>query len=238
MEAQVRKLFRKPWCEDVTGFPAASPALAWKGRRFKWLGPSQENNGLALLEEKSSGKPVLALNVYAYAFEADPGYVGIYSNTTTNGTYSDYFISVFALNELTPIEIPRLRRHGAGAHFFAACKPVESFSFKNGLSAGAHKVRRSRHLSSIPEALIVAGGPLSKRTRDSAAASIYVWHPAKGVLTVLPQRWFTARSHDLGYEGITQVVRHPVTHRLWGIGGRIGDFELDQSGMQLEKGGA
>jgi hypothetical protein len=232
MDAIVRRILRKPWCEGVTGLPATSNSLNWRGRKLKWVERAIWNSGLALLNEQGSGKPVLALNIFADAFIADPGYIGIYTNTDTNGRHSHFSVSVLALNRLAAMDIPRLRRHGSGPHFFAACDPVEHFEFNDGLAAGIHRLPRSRYLRSIPEALIVAYGPSNETGNDRPSQSIYSWRPSKGILEVLPQRWFTNRQYD---KGISVVARHPKTARLWVSGGQSPDCELDESGTQLEK---
>ena len=52
---------------------------------------------------------------------------------------------------------------------------------------------------------------------------------------MLPQTWFTAGKYDIGYQWITRVTRDPATGRILGGGIRIGNFELAEDGMGLER---
>jgi hypothetical protein len=99
------------------------------------------------------------------------------------------------------------------------------------LSAGEHEGYASRQPISLDELLLLAHRP--GQTDDSPAVAIYVWRPRSGRVTVLPQAWFTAESHDLGYDWITRVARDPRTGRIVGDGIRIPAFELDDDGLTV-----
>jgi len=81
----------------------------------------------------------------------------------------------------------------------------------------------------VDELLLFEDGPPD----SAAAASIYVWRPGSGRITVLPQDWFKAETMDLGYEWITRVDRDPQTSHIVGDGIRICSFELTDSGTQI-----
>lgn len=99
------------------------------------------------------------------------------------------------------------------------------------LSAGVHEGHTPRTHVDIDELLVLAAVP--SRDDDDPALAIYAWEPARGTVTVLPQRWLTPATHDLGYEWVTQVVRNPSTGRIVGDGIRLGTFELDDDGTRV-----
>ena len=101
------------------------------------------------------------------------------------------------------------------------------------LSPGVHTGLTARTPIAIDEMLLLVPTPTSN-DHDPALA-IYAWEPASGRVTVFPQRWFTAATHDLGYEWVTQVARNPKSGRIVGAGIRLGAFELEEDGMTIRQ---
>ena len=71
------------------------------------------------------------------------------------------------------------------------------------------------------------------KTKDDAAAAIYVVYPHAGLVEVFPQRWFTPNQFDVGMQWITRLTRDPVSHRIIGEAMRFGSFELSDDGCEL-----
>jgi hypothetical protein len=62
-----------------------------------------------------------------------------------------------------------------------------------------------------------------------------VLDPHAGLVEVLPQRWFTPRKFELGYQWVTRVTRDPESHHIIGEGVRMGSFELSDDGSDLRR---
>jgi len=78
-------------------------------------------------------------------------------------------------------------------------------------------------------------GPYPAKSNDEAACAVAALRPRAGEVTVLPQTWYTANKCDVGYQWITRVTRDPATGRIIGGGIRIGNFELTEDGMRVER---
>ena len=70
--------------------------------------------------------------------------------------------------------------------------------------------------------------------KGDPACAIFALYPRAGLLEVLPQQWFTAKTHDRVSVDHASGAGH-VTHRLSGHGIRIGRFELTDDGCQVER---
>ena len=114
---------------------------------------------------------------------------------------------------------------------YSATAPLAEVEISSRLTAGTHAVEVPEEFRGLDELLLVGSCPEA----GSAACAIFVLHPAAGEVTVLPQTWFTAGKYDIGYQWITRVTRDPATGRIIGGGIRIGNFELAEDGMGLEK---
>jgi hypothetical protein len=101
------------------------------------------------------------------------------------------------------------------------------------LAPGTHHGFEARTLVDFQELLLLASWP-SESDSDPALA-IYSWEPASGAVTVTPQPWISAATHDLGYEWVTRVVRDPNTGRIVGDGVRLGAFELEGDDMTIRQ---
>jgi len=182
-----------------------------------------------VLEREGADAPVLALGFYARAVAANPGHVLVWRPERRA-----LRVSVFELAGLAPLEKsewPVEQPRAAVRRVVSRTPPVEDVPIWEGLSEGLHRYHRyrSRFADSRDEVLLLGNGP----SDSPAAASIYIWRPPLGEIEVLPQKWFTPDSFDLGYEWITRVVRDPRTRRIAGDGIRIRDFVLAADGMTL-----
>jgi hypothetical protein len=142
---------------------------------------------------------------------------------------------VYDLDELEPLQfeptlVSNLLRDQRQL-VLASRPPIARLVLPPALAQGVHAGYQLREADELDEVLLVADGS----DPNVAAYLVYVWRPRLGQVEVLPQRWFTARDFDLGYEWITRVARDPKTGRLIGDGTRIAPFELDRSGMRPAK---
>jgi len=114
---------------------------------------------------------------------------------------------------------------------YSATAPLAEVEISSRLTAGPHAVEVPEEFRGLDELLLVGSYPEA----SNAACAIFVLHPPAGEVTVLPQTWFTAGKYDIGYQWITRVTRDPATGRILGGGIRIGNFELAEDGMGLER---
>jgi hypothetical protein len=116
---------------------------------------------------------------------------------------------------------------------YSATEPVAEFEISSALPEGVHKVEIPEPFRSLDELLLVASSPA--RTRDEAAAAIYVLYPQAGLVEVLPQKWFTPSQYEVGRQWISRVARDPERHRILGEAVRVGNFELTEDGKHVER---
>lgn len=75
--------------------------------------------------------------------------------------------------------------------------------------------------------------------KNLSSTAIVCFRTDKGEVEILPQDWFNQSTEiDFGYQWITAAGRNSETGLLLGYGIRIANFELDQTGRQLVKGGS
>ena len=103
---------------------------------------------------------------------------------------------------------------------FSATPPLAEFSVSAMLKEGTHPIEVPAEFHGVEEVLIPA--QYGAKTKDDAAAAIYVVYPHAGLVEVLPQRWFTPSQFDVGMQWITRLARDPVSaphhrrgHALW-----------------------
>jgi len=116
---------------------------------------------------------------------------------------------------------------------YSVTAPLAEMEISSRLTAGTHPVEVPVEFRGLEELLLV--GSYSAASKDEAACAVLVLHPKTGEVTVLPQTWFTANKFDIGYQWITRVTHDPQTGRIIGGGIRIGNFELTEDGIRLER---
>jgi hypothetical protein len=144
-------------------------------------------------------------------------------------------IVVYDLDDLEPLQFDPARVSNLLREerrlVLASRPPLANLLLSHALTDGIHTGYYLHEADDLDEVLLIADGG----DPNVAAYLVYVWSPRLGRIEVLPQRWFTAREFDLGYEWITRVARDPQTGRLIGDGTRIAPFELDESGVRLAR---
>jgi hypothetical protein len=114
---------------------------------------------------------------------------------------------------------------------FSATSPLAEFSVSAMLKEGTHPIEVPAEFQSVEELLVPT--QYGAKTKDDAAAAVYVVYPHAGLVEVLPQRWFTPSQFDVGMQWITRLARDPQTHRIVGEAMRFGSFELTEDGTDL-----
>jgi len=209
------------------------PTLYSGERVFKWrsYGTTGKLAYVTVLEEEGVGKPLIALNTAVWPFAANQGYLGVWYST---GRYDHVEVQTFKLDDLRVIKSFRARaqifKKSLQNYLLHDSTPAESVQIPQGLSKGRHKGPVLESANTLTELLLLTSPP-----GEGLVHSIYVWHPASGMIDVLPQKWFREEDIDPGYHWITRVARDPQTGHIVGGGIRILGFELDDSGMRLKR---
>lgn len=215
-----------PWYWET--FPELRGAA---GQLFTWQYHGSEGQlaYLVTLHLRSEpGIPRLALNSYCRPFAVEPNRLGVWCPEGRHIRFALFDLAqlkAFAYEDVAGWFKPSTER------IYSATQPLAEFEIPHVLPPGTHPVKVPAEFESVEELLITTSYPA--KTKDEAAAAIYVVYPHAGLVEVLPQRWFTARQYDVGMQWITRVTRDPSTHRIVGEGFRIGNFELTDDGCDL-----
>jgi hypothetical protein len=168
--------------------------------------------------------PVVALPYYVWHFWLTETNIAFWYCTD-----SGFVIEVLDLTDAAAVTIPKERRFkgiSSEAMNIASCSILRH-------PEGQHQVQ-PLDVEHMPEEVLLIGKHIPDDSNATAEDAIYSFSPNKGLLTVFPQLWFTAGSHDMGYCWITHVSREPKTSRIVGAGFRIKMFVLDESCKQIE----
>lgn len=184
----------------------------------------------AVLSEGETGAPVLALGMYMRPFLANPGFLGIWYPDNEKKILHIDFLETAKFVPMENFAQKAAPMEGDEPCYITEVPAIEKITIPQELPQGEHKTAISNCADSMKELLLLAKGP----DAGSAAVSIYVWHPAAGKLKVYPQAWFNSETHDLSWEWVTRVVRHPQTGLLLGDGMRIAPFRLKADHVTLE----
>ncbi len=215
-----------PWYWET--FPELRGAA---GQLFTWQYHGSEGQlaYLVTLQLRSEPDvPRLALNSYCRPFAVEPHRLGIWCPDGRHLRFVLFELAqlkAFAYEDIAGWFKPSNER------IYSAISPIAEFEIPNALPAGTHPVNVPAEFQPVEELLIATSYPA--KTKDDAAAAIYVVYPHAGLVEVLPQRWFNPRTYDVGMQWITRLARDPATHRLIGEGFRIGNFELTDDGTQI-----
>jgi hypothetical protein len=172
--------------------------------------------------------PRLALNSYCRPFLAEPGRLGIWC---PDGR--DLRFVLFELEALKTFQYEEIAGwfKPSPERIYSATPPLTEFAVSAMLKEGTHPIEVPVELQSVEELLIPA--QYGAKTKDDAAAAVYVVYPHAGLVEVLPQRWFTPNQFDVGMQWITRLARDPVSHHIIGEAMRFGSFELTEDGREL-----
>jgi len=173
-------------------------------------------------------QPRLALNSYCRPFALDPHRLGIWCPEGRNLRFVSFELDglkTFAYEEIAGWFKPSPER------VYSSTAPLAEFAVSAMLKEGTHTIDAPAEFHGVEELLIPTqyGG----KTKDDAAAAIYVVYPHAGLVEVLPQRWFTPNQFDVGMQWIARLARDPVSHRIIGEAMRFGSFELSDDGREL-----
>jgi len=201
------------------------------GQRFMWTYHGNEGElaylvTLGLEQEPSTAR--LALNTFCTPFAMGEDRLGIWCPEP-----GGIRILCFELDKLAGFSFAEIVGwfKQSNDKVYSATEPVAEFEVSSGLEDGMQKIDVPEEFRGIDELLLVGSRPT--KTRDDAAANIYVLYPQAGLVEVLPQRWFTGNHYEIGRQWIARVARDPASHRLLGEGVRIGSFELASDGSQI-----
>lgn len=215
------------------------PVLETGGKTFLWnfLGQKGPLADLVTLHEKEKQEPLLILNTYVRPFHANGGFLGLWYPVHDQKELHITFLDLAHLRPIDRFEETAMNFRNSRTLLLYSSPVAEKIKIPEGLPAGDHKISSSKCASELPELLMLVSNSTDSRQSDSVPAmSIYSWQPATGDLKVLPQKWFTGRTMDLGYQWITRVARNPADSRLIGDGIRIPPFALNNDGTDLETG--
>lgn len=215
-----------PWYWET--FP---PIRTAAGQQFVWQFHGSQG-ALAYLVSLTLATepdvPRLALNTYVRPFPLEGSRIGLWC---PQGRYLR--MAIFDAEQLKsfPFEDVAGWFKQSTERIYSATPPMADFEFDGMLPQGTHSVEFPEAFHHINEMHLVSSYPA--KSKDDPHAAIYVVYPQAGLVEVLPQRWFTAKDYDIGYQWISRVTRDPETHRLVGEGVRIGGFELTEDGCDL-----
>lgn len=116
---------------------------------------------------------------------------------------------------------------------YSATAPLAEMELPWSLPAGLQSVAVPEELRGVEELLIVSSHPGANK--EEPACALLVLRPPAGTVEVLPQKWFTTGKYDVGYQWITRVARDPASGRIVGEGIRLGKFELNDAGTDVER---
>ncbi len=173
-------------------------------------------------------RPRLALNTYCRPFMLSSGKLGIWCpepNAIRLVCFDPDQLAAFSFTDIAGWFKPSNER------IYSATAPVEEFELSSRLQPGTHKIEVPEPLREMDELLLLSSYPA--RTKDDAAAAIFVLYAQAGLVEVLPQNWFTPNAFDVGPQWISRVARDPATHRIVGEAVRIGTFELTDDGCDI-----
>jgi hypothetical protein len=173
-------------------------------------------------------KPLIALNSYCRPFTVEPNRLGLWCPDGRNLRFV-----LFELDTLEPFDYEEIAGwfKPSPERIYSATPPLTEFSVSAMLKQGTHPIEVPDEFHDVEELLISA--QYGAKTKDDAAAAIYVVYPHAGLVDVLPQRWFTPNQFDVGMQWITRLTRDPVSHRILGEAMRFGCFELTDDGCDL-----
>lgn len=210
-----------PWhWETFPSFHIGTRTWTWRSEP-----PEVDDGGWPTLVRSWDSVPCLVPAFYTYLTRADEETLLAW-RSTLSGTVDIRFYPVTQLEPVDALEDPRNERD-------VVVRRASELVRIPRLAPGTHDGFSARTLVEIEELLLLAHWP--GRGESDPALAIYSWQPASGVVTVTPQQWFSAATHDLGYEWVTKVVRDPTTSRIVGVGVRLGAFELEDDDMTVRR---
>lgn len=217
-----------PWYWQT--FPAVQ---ARSRQKFAWTFHGEQGDLAYLVTlglESEPNRPRLALNTFCVPFEIGEGQLGVWCpepGALRLMCFDPDQLAGFSFNMIVGWFKQSTEK------VYSATEPLAEFELSTRLSEGTHKIDVPEAFRALDELLLVGSRPA--KTRDDAAANIFVLYPQAGLVEVLPQRWFTANKYEVGKQWIARLVRDPETLRLLGDGVRMGSFRLTEDGGDIEE---
>lgn len=215
-----------PWYWET--FPKI---LGAAGQSFDWQFHGAQGALAYMISLNLVGEPDaprLALNTYARPFLMQGARFGIWC---PQGRYIR--MAIFDSEQLKPFSFEAVAGwfKQSTERIYSATEPVADFEFDGMLPQGTHSVEFPPEFQAIDEMQLVSSYPA--KSKEEPHAAVYIAYPNAGLVEVLPQRWYTAKDFDIGYQWISRVTRDPETQRIVGEGVRIGGFELTEDGCDI-----
>ena len=226
MEARLAKLL-----EDAPG-PApwywrSFPSFRRGGETWSWeVEPKGHVGEWPALRRRSDGARCFLPGFYCYAVDAGNGRLLAWRSQEGGAVE----IALHDVDRLDHVEIPN--DHPRRDRDTYAPGALEGFRMPP-LAPGTYE-GYSPHTPVELDELLLLTTPAGPEENDPALA-ITAWEPRTGRVTVSPQPWFTAATHDLGYEWVTKVARDPESGRVIGAGIRIRAFELEDDATTVRR---
>jgi len=231
--AHLRDLLKKtvgpaPWYWQT--FPSFQ-SLA--GQRFFWTHQGSEGSVayvVSLALDQQPEKPRLALNTYCRPFLVPPNYLGIWAPAGRHLRFSCFDpdqLKVFDISELAGWFKQSADR------IYAATPPIAEIEIPVSLAAGSHKIEVPSEFANVEEMIV----PTSYKalSNDDPAFALFSIDFHRGLVEVLPQKWFTAAQYDIGPKWIPRAARDPESQRIVGECFGVGTFLLEEDGRRLER---
>jgi hypothetical protein len=217
-----------PWYWET--FPRPTGA---SGKAYEWAFHRPESQLGYLVTLHLPGEPDqprLALNTYCRPFRINSDSFGVWCPEGRNLRFVAF--DPDALKAFDFQEIAGWFK-SSSERMYASTAPTAEFFLPATMGTGTHEFKFPEEFQGLTEMLAVTALPST--AADEASAAVFVLYPHAGLVEVLPQKWFTPRKFDLGYQWITRVARDPGSHRIIGDGIRMGSFELTDDGTELKR---
>lgn len=138
--------------------------------------------------------------------------------------------SLRALAETEALARALLKEHG----HVAGLRECESLTFKSQVLPGRHSLSAPPVFAKFEETLALGHFLPVNAKPGQPTQAIFAFNWLKAEVEVTPQDWFNKGDYDFEYQWITRVARLE-NGRIGGDGVRLGQFELDDTGRQIDR---
>lgn len=226
---------------DVNFFPYHCDdyrPCVFKGKRpLKWiLFAGVEYSGVfSLIDQNQDTLLVVKGRTYASAVKSGKQII-FYERAGTN-----LILKLYKLDDLKPMNISNkemieISKNGKDGILADAPYIQENITLPEGKLELNHEF--NHEFKELGELIVIGDIPwLKKLPENQASTAILSVQPKSGKITIYPQDWFNQGDYDFGYQWITLAGRDPSNGQLQGTGIRLGNFQCDESGRRLVKGG-
>lgn len=212
------------------------PAVTSKGRELVWRRNEKANGRKHSVVLHEAGKPetvLLAVDMYSRVFSLPPNMLGIWfeegQRIRAFAVNPDSLVD-FQLSEPLP---PSVSDHGG---FTCSGGPLVGITVTMNQGAGEYWIELPMEFAGLTHQMMVGS---YERIREASGTAIYEIQkgPAAGScrLKVLPLKWFTGDTFDLGYQWITRTARDAKTGKIIGDGIRVTPFILKEDDSTFDR---